>query len=584
MAAVVRWLIITVTVAPTEKIPSRALPGAPTVIVARMTPASPAGVISSASVPPLITTSPSPRFSPTPLAAMRSTRTSSAVPATPSTPLAVCCSNENEAASRRCPAISRNAGSPPMPVSLTRRYGPAGRSSVIVSSPSWNESVTAAPVWLISSVTVPPSATAPPRLARIETASLPARPAGLMTNAPWPSKISMASPPRLRLTLLARMAIAVTSPPGCPGVVSVVTRSKAKSPDRATPATPRVTPMPSTRRYGPAGRSIVSGTPPTVIESLTAPLVVLIWSPNEPLNVTPGMLRATSAEMVPASPPVPGTVVPGVGPASAGSMRMTPLPFDKVTTPPRSRPTWLMPMRTMEAPDAVEERSSTKFPDTVSPSTLSVAGVPGVVPVTSTRRNGPAGTSICCGTPPTSIVRRIAVVALLRTSSMRPENEMAGWRSMTRLADSRPAIPAGAMTSTPLIWSTVTTPPSDSEPSATPSVRIRSPLASVICSNVTSVCSVWPAMVSVTSSPAMRRYGPGAMSSARVVVPSVKVSWTRRPVVLMTSSNVPDSPTGAGRLSCRVPPILPASPPRVAGVVPVPGTMTKNAEPPLSVR
>ena len=110
----------------------------------------------------------------------------------------------------------------------------------------------------------------------------------------------------------------------------------------------------------------------------TARLVVLMAMPKEPSKVTPGMFRATSAESAPAMP--------------SGAMRKRPVPSLTVTTPPRERPTSLMPRRMMRSPKTLVLCSMTKLPVILTPSTLRMAGLP-PVPTSSRRKKGPAGRS-----------------------------------------------------------------------------------------------------------------------------------------------------------------------------------------------
>ncbi len=84
---------------------------------------------------------------------------------------------------------------------------------------------------------------------------------------------------------------------------SLTSLSNAKSPVNVWPRIVNSMPVPSTRKYGPAGRFKSMVFEPTVNCSLTDTFVVFTDKPKVPANETSGMFsRATVASSFPASP------------------------------------------------------------------------------------------------------------------------------------------------------------------------------------------------------------------------------------------------------------------------------------------
>ncbi len=128
------------------------------------------------------------------------------------------------------------------------------------------------------------------------------------------------APPRLMLTF-----VRATRTTGCGVGPVVVALSKAMLPLMVWPRMPRVTPTPSTRRYGPAGSTRLVTWPPTVTDELTGAAVLLMATARVPPRVTPGRLTAMLPPIRPATPVAVTT--------------RKPLPLLRVTTPARSSPT-----------------------------------------------------------------------------------------------------------------------------------------------------------------------------------------------------------------------------------------------------
>ena len=116
---------------------------------------------------------------------------------------------------------------------------------------------------------------------------------------------SVAPSPRASVTLVApTRTTSMSSPPfGTPFAPSDVTCSKAKSPLSVWPSAVRTRPRPSTRTYGPAGRSRSKVSRPTLSRALTAAFVLLMRRLRLPLKLTPpGTFRATAPRISPANP------------------------------------------------------------------------------------------------------------------------------------------------------------------------------------------------------------------------------------------------------------------------------------------
>ena len=68
------------------------------------------------------------------------------------------------------------------------------------------------------------------------------------------------------------------------------------------PSTVSVIAVPSTRRYGPAGRFSVTVVPPTATDAATGAAEELMESVSVPPKLTPGIASETAAESRPAAP------------------------------------------------------------------------------------------------------------------------------------------------------------------------------------------------------------------------------------------------------------------------------------------
>jgi hypothetical protein len=187
-----------------------------------------------------------------------------------------------------------------------------------------------------------------------------------MTSEPWPPlTVSRPSPIRSAMSAKATRTI---------GPVAVVTCSNATLPDSDWPAIVSWTSVPSTRRYGPAGRSSATVVAPTLICSCTSAVVLLIDTPNVPENVTFGMSTWTCADRVPAIP--------------AGETTKKPVPSVTSTIPPASEIlTSAAPTRTTLVPSGRVTRSNVKSARSVWPAIVRSTSSPVI------RRYGPAGRS-----------------------------------------------------------------------------------------------------------------------------------------------------------------------------------------------
>ena len=218
----------------------------------------------------------------------------------------------------------------------TRTYGPAGRFSVRVSvSDNSNTAFTMAALVVLIAISKSPPRLTPGMFTPTVPPMRPANPSCLRSRTALPFvsvRKSVVPSPRPTFTFEAMTRTTFV------GVVPVVVLcSKAKLPLKRWPATRRFSPMPSSRRYGPAGR-----------------LRATVWLPTE--NCSP----TATAELLKARLTVPLTSMPSDGATSkcpltrparpAGLMTKNPSPSVRLTifVPPASR--WnsrsVMAMRT----------------------------------------------------------------------------------------------------------------------------------------------------------------------------------------------------------------------------------------------
>ena len=215
--------------------PSKLTPGTLTARLALISPARPAGVIKKFAVPLVTLTAPSPRLSETFVAEIRMR----CAPAT------VCRSNAKLPLSVWPITLTLTS------VPATRRYGPAGASSVTAVTPTIKVSLIADVVLLITTPNVPPSET-PGTFSATVALMVPANPAGVTRKKPVPlvtSTMLFVPSPIARRTFAMPTRTRLTAP-----APAVVTFSSAKSPRSVMPWTSSSIPVASTRRYGPAGR------------------------------------------------------------------------------------------------------------------------------------------------------------------------------------------------------------------------------------------------------------------------------------------------------------------------------------------
>ncbi len=202
-----------------------------------------------------------------------------------------------------------------MLVPVTRTNGPAPSASVWGKPPTTTVALTGAFVVLSSSVSCPLNATPGTFWIAAVAVSRPATPSASpfspfsSTKVPEPlvSERKFVVPsPSPKVTFAAPIWIATGSSvvPGMPSAPRPsVTCWKVKSPERRWPPTTSETPLPETRRYGPAGTSIVTTDEPTVRLWVTAAPVVFSASVNEPFSARPAdALTPIVAETEPATP------------------------------------------------------------------------------------------------------------------------------------------------------------------------------------------------------------------------------------------------------------------------------------------
>ena len=125
-----------------------------------------------------------------------------------------------------------------------------------------------------------------------------------------------------------------------PSAPSVFVCSKVKSPAKVCPTTCIDRFVPSTRTKGPAGSVNVTGTSPTLNDSETADVVLLIFTLSEPLSETPGRFKATVPRNEPAMPefvisrkPL-ASVIEKTALAPSPKLRLTPVAATRMTFSP----------------------------------------------------------------------------------------------------------------------------------------------------------------------------------------------------------------------------------------------------------
>ena len=239
-----------------------------------------------------------------------------------------------------------------MPVPVTRTNGPVGSDKVCGKPPTTTVALTGLPVVFSSRVSVPLKATPGTFWIAAVAVMRPATPVGVPPSStsvpePWVSDRKLFVPsPSENVTLAAPIFTAFVSSavPGMPSVPeSIATCSNVKSPLNRWPPTTSETPVPLSRKYGPAGTSTVTSVAPTRKLCATAWAVVFSASENEPLRASPvvPVLTPIVALSDPATPPVVITKRP-----VACVTFMTPASVSEPFEIPRRNTFWPAPLTT----------------------------------------------------------------------------------------------------------------------------------------------------------------------------------------------------------------------------------------------
>ena len=214
---------------------------------------------------------------------------------------------------------------------------------------------TSAPVLLISTVKLPANFTSAPAFTPTVPLNEPASPSAFATKNPDPLltvTVAGLPPP----SSIERLDAAIRTR-GCPP--DVVNSSTAKSPRSVWPRTDSVRPLPSTRRYGPAGRSSETLTPPTLMVCFTAAAVLLTFTTKLPEKETFGIFSITLALNCPAMP--------------ALVIRNAPVPLVILASgaaPPKAMATLVATTLTTLVPLEAVACSNAKLPTSVCPAML----------------------------------------------------------------------------------------------------------------------------------------------------------------------------------------------------------------------
>ncbi len=379
-------------------------------------------------------------------------------------------------------------------VPVIRSVSPALSSRVVVVVPIVKACRTSVPVLLISTPRVPVSVTpgTPTR------ATVPEMRPAILALAPVPSTTTRASPPvtfrtvrvpspmlssapvtAIRMTWLAGTAGAESSC-GVAGLSAragsalVVICSISRLPFSDCPATLRVTPVASTRRYGPAGSCTETWPLPTVRVWLTAAEVVLTASETPAENSTCGMLRLICPASRPATPAGVITKRP-VRPETTTTASAGLLPPSR--TLPSARPT-----RTTRAPVALVTCSKVTSAVMTWPRTVRLRSSP------RTTSLGEAGlVSISMATLPLTLTPGTAT------------------ESWTEIDPVIPAVPKTKLPVVPGVWVTLSSGAAAVPPSFSAALRSRSVVVGPTSSSSKSACRLWPAMLRVTAVPVTAR-------------------------------------------------------------------------------
>ena len=297
--------------------------------------------------------------------------------------------------------VSATCSNPKLPLSVTpampmltptpvaRTYGPATRSSVLVTPSSTTDSSTAAPVLLISTPNVPLTAT-PGTVTSTVACKVPAKPVGRTTKKPEPLETMTGPKPneiseRATLTMVSARALVVCSKTNLPAssmpaIVRRATVSSMSGVSRSSVSAPRI----STRTYGPAGRSTTISSPLTTMESRMIAFVLLI------------SMLARASSRTSALPRSMSTVAESLPPMPVGVMTRAPSVIVATARPsPRLSCASVTATTTTRWPLGLVFCSKAKLPVRVWPATVRSISVP------SRRRNLPAGST-----------RRISLVAI----------------------------------------------------------------------------------------------------------------------------------------------------------------------------
>ena len=271
-----------------------------------------------------------------------------------------------------------------------------------------------------------------------------------------------------------------------------VVRVKVTSPETRWPAMASWMPVPSTRRYGPAGRSSCCTPPSRLRLWLTRIPVELSATPRVPLKLTasPGTTRATVPLIRPATPALvsarnavpsvtrtPAVAVPRVRRTSVATSWTLTGGFVAAGAPGMTVPvTW--------------ERTNT--PATVWPATVSSAGVAAVPIWTRTERGASA-------TPPAVSVE--AEVLSWRLTAPSRSIELSALKA--RVPSTASAVPDGLSTNSPAAAVTVARPPPRLRVSGEPPARALAPKATTrpvaVLANPMLPVSDCPPMITVRS-------------------------------------------------------------------------------------
>ncbi len=457
-----------------------------------------------------------------------------------------------------------------VPLTATWKAGPAGATRwidvVVVTSGRVTEKVrsTAVAPVLTWRATVPDRLIDEPRA---KTAGRPvapppsdpekvaATPEEVMRSAPchWWTARTVTALPRLRVSPATAMLTSGEVP---------VRRSMTTLPPRVWPATPRTTPVATTRKPGFSVTvcGVCGGAGAGTVMSWLAP-VVLKRTWKAPARVTEGTSSWTLAATCPYIPAAVSTRVP-----------LTPV---SVTSGEAAEPSAIRPLATvtvrvvptfvtvMSAPsDSPSARATTTATPRARSSGVVLFAAPGSL---SSRTR-----------PPMVKLSATAVVEVLISTTKVPDRRTPGTlrRATVPLSEAATPVPLVTSRASPPVRVRTVRVPSPSESStfvAATLMNVVSASAPVpptapsapsdrVRSTDTSPRNVWPPTSRTMPVPAIRTNGPAGTSTDTEEVPTCRLCVTRVPVVLTATSNAPVSRRAPPRLSSRLPPKDPAIP------------------------